>query len=78
MIVSPVRLNDGQWHKVTISRTETRGILDIDDGAHVVNGESRGRMKRLDTAGNIYFGWCSGLLKYLARLIQFFCFRWTT
>ncbi|XP_055335566.1 basement membrane-specific heparan sulfate proteoglycan core protein-like [Paramacrobiotus metropolitanus] len=55
-IVSRERMNDNQWHRISIKRSEKRGTLSIDNDAVIIQGEARGNMKRLDTTGNLFIG----------------------
>ncbi|XP_030319283.1 basement membrane-specific heparan sulfate proteoglycan core protein [Calypte anna] len=54
-IVSEDPINDGEWHRVTVTREGRRGWLQV-DGEEPVSGESPGANVMANTQGNIYVG----------------------
>jgi len=54
-IRSPVKVNDGQPHEVTIKRKGKEGSLEI-DGRSKTYGESPGALQMLNAVGDIYIG----------------------
>ncbi|XP_054720927.1 basement membrane-specific heparan sulfate proteoglycan core protein-like [Uloborus diversus] len=55
IIKSPVKVNDGKTHYVTLKRTARHGSLEL-DGAHQMFGESQGMLQMLNADGDIYIG----------------------
>ncbi|KAM8989959.1 basement membrane-specific heparan sulfate proteoglycan core protein isoform 7-T7 [Ara ararauna] len=54
-IVSEDPINDGEWHRVTVTREGRRGQLQV-DGEEPVSGESPGTNIMANTEGSIYLG----------------------
>ncbi|XP_017695325.1 PREDICTED: basement membrane-specific heparan sulfate proteoglycan core protein, partial [Lepidothrix coronata] len=54
-IVSEDPINDGEWHRVTVTREGRRGQLQV-DGEEPVSGESPGSNIMANTEGNVYVG----------------------
>ncbi|XP_052648523.1 LOW QUALITY PROTEIN: basement membrane-specific heparan sulfate proteoglycan core protein [Harpia harpyja] len=54
-IVSEDPINDGEWHRVTVTREGRRGRLQV-DGEEPVSGESPGANVMANTQGSIYVG----------------------
>ncbi|XP_054251094.1 basement membrane-specific heparan sulfate proteoglycan core protein [Indicator indicator] len=54
-IVSEDPINDGEWHRVTVTREGQRGLLQV-DGEEPVSGESPGANIMANTQGSIYLG----------------------
>ncbi|CAN8198554.1 unnamed protein product [Coccothraustes coccothraustes] len=54
-ITSEDPVNDGEWHRVTVTREGRRGQLQV-DGEEPVSGESPGSNVMANTEGNVYVG----------------------
>ncbi|XP_062486112.1 basement membrane-specific heparan sulfate proteoglycan core protein isoform X5 [Pezoporus occidentalis] len=54
-IISEDPINDGEWHRVTVTREGRRGQLQV-DGEEPVSGESPGTNIMANTEGSIYVG----------------------
>ncbi|XP_075629463.1 basement membrane-specific heparan sulfate proteoglycan core protein isoform X8 [Balearica regulorum gibbericeps] len=54
-IVSEDPINDGEWHRVTVTREGRRGWLQV-DGEEPVSGESPGTNVMANTQGSVYVG----------------------
>ncbi|KAK2521549.1 Hspg2 [Columba guinea] len=54
-IVSEDPINDGEWHRVTVTREGRRGRLQV-DGEEPVTGESPGTNVMANTQGSVYVG----------------------
>ncbi|XP_014117185.1 PREDICTED: basement membrane-specific heparan sulfate proteoglycan core protein isoform X3 [Pseudopodoces humilis] len=54
-ITSEDPINDGEWHRVTVTREGRRGQLQV-DGEEPVSGESPGSNVMANTQGSIYVG----------------------
>ncbi|XP_054705507.1 basement membrane-specific heparan sulfate proteoglycan core protein isoform X3 [Grus americana] len=54
-IVSEDPINDGEWHRVTVTREGRRGWLQV-DGEEPVSGESPGANVMANTQGSVYVG----------------------
>ncbi|KAL9825380.1 LOW QUALITY PROTEIN: basement membrane-specific heparan sulfate proteoglycan core protein [Geothlypis trichas] len=54
-ITSEDPVNDGEWHRVTVTREGRRGQLQV-DGEEAVSGESPGSNIMANTEGSIYVG----------------------
>ncbi|OPJ86307.1 hypothetical protein AV530_011444 [Patagioenas fasciata monilis] len=54
-IVSEDPINDGEWHRVTVTREGRRGRLQV-DGEEPVTGESPGANVMANTQGSVYVG----------------------
>ncbi|XP_064028426.1 basement membrane-specific heparan sulfate proteoglycan core protein isoform X3 [Pogoniulus pusillus] len=54
-IMSEDPINDGEWHRVTVTREGQRGLLQV-DGEEPVSGESPGANIMANTQGSIYVG----------------------
>ncbi|XP_027764587.1 basement membrane-specific heparan sulfate proteoglycan core protein, partial [Empidonax traillii] len=54
-IVSEDPINDGEWHRVTVTREGRRGQLQV-DGEEPVSGESPGSNIMANTEGDVYVG----------------------
>ncbi|XP_069730950.1 basement membrane-specific heparan sulfate proteoglycan core protein isoform X7 [Phaenicophaeus curvirostris] len=54
-IVSEDPINDGEWHRVTVTRKGRRGWLQV-DGEEPVSGESPGANVMANTQGSVYVG----------------------
>ncbi|KAK4809745.1 hypothetical protein QYF61_007113 [Mycteria americana] len=54
-IVSEDPINDGEWHRVTVTREGRRGRLQV-DGEEPVSGESPGANVMANTQGSVYVG----------------------
>ncbi|KAM9217540.1 LOW QUALITY PROTEIN: basement membrane-specific heparan sulfate proteoglycan core protein [Leptosomus discolor] len=54
-IVSEDPINDGEWHRVTVTREGQRGQLQV-DGEEPVSGESPGANIMANTQGSVYIG----------------------
>ncbi|KAK7100839.1 laminin subunit alpha-like isoform X2 [Littorina saxatilis] len=54
LMESAGKLNDGEWHSVTISRSQQEGLLRVDE--IVTTGMSKGSLSELSTTADIFVG----------------------
>lgn len=55
MVRSPIRVDDGERHSLTIERTGRQGLLELDSSVREY-GQSPGILHMLNAEGNIYIG----------------------